>query len=359
MGVLSEKSGLATGRRLSHTRTRGTYKILVIRLGSLGDVLLTTPVLRELRRLFPHAELHYVTRRRYRELLVNSPCVDTLHLVPNNPGVVSLLGAGMKLRPVRFDLVVDLHSSLRSALLRSALGALSEMHYQPSRKRRLVAAHDGASGGAWASLTERFLETLSPLGVQAYPQRLELYWGEAAEQRAAALTRGMDYPLVAVAPGARWPTKRWLPERFAAVGDTLAREYRATVILVGDGSDKPICDQVASLMEETPRVVVGSTSVLETAAILVKCRLLVCNDSGLLHVARAVGTAVVAIFGPTGPELGYYPWEPYARALSLQMPCSPCTSKGSRRCPKHHFRCMRDLPVETVVEAARELWNLG
>ena len=195
--------------------------------------------------------------------------------------------------------------------------------------------------------------------MQPQAERLEIHLGDEAVRDAEALVSEMDLPIVAVAPGSRWPTKQWLPEGFAHVADALSAEHHASIVMVGDSADVPLCKRVASLMSGPSRGFCGQFSILQTAALLAKCRLLVCNDSGLFHVARATGTPSVAAFGPTGPQMGYYPWEPYARALSLQMPCSPCTSRGRRRCPKRHFRCMRDLSPETVLRAAHELGSLG
>ncbi len=329
--------------------------ILVIRLGALGDVLMTTPVLRELRIAFPEARLHYLTRERYDDLLAHNPCVDRVHTVPQEPGVPALLRAGWRLRGFDFDLVIDLHRSFRTHLVRTTLGARSEIVFRGElgRGSRPVTRADGR---VWPSLAERFLATLTRFGVQPQPERLELHVPESALDKASSVTRGLGRPLVAIAPGARWPTKRWIPEGFAAAGDALKRERHATIMLLGDAYDAPVCDRVRSIMQEESHAP-GPLSILETAAVLEKCRLLLCNDSGLFHVARAMGTPAVAVFGPTGPQMGYYPWEPYARSVSLDMPCSPCTSKGTRRCPKRHFRCMRDLSPHSVLRAADEIWG--
>ncbi len=328
-----------------------------MRLGSLGDVLLTTPVLRELAVAFPRAELHYLTRERYRELLAHNPCVTRIHTVPGRPGPVTLLKTGKRLRTLGFDLVIDLHRSFRSHLVRTALGATSEIVYRGDRGRGSRPSSRPGSP-AWTSLAERFLGTLTVFGIQPRPERLELYVDAGCAKKAAASLRGLDKPVVAIAPGARWATKRWIPEGFAAVADSLRRQRHAGVVLVGDADDAALCGEVLSLMREEARVLV-ELSILETAAVLERCRLLVCNDSGLFHVGRAMGTPAVAVFGPTGPQMGYYPWEPHARAVSLQLPCSPCTSKGSRRCSRRHFRCMKDLSPESVLRAADEVWGHG
>jgi heptosyltransferase-2 len=333
--------------------------VLVIRLGSLGDVLLTTPVLRELGIAFPHAELHYLTRRRYADLLSHHPSVRQLHLLPDGAGVRALLKTGLRLRRLQFDLVVDLHGSFRSRVVRSALGAGAEIVYEGLRSSERAGTPETPHLVEWPSLAERFLQTLAPFGVQPQAERLEIHLDQEAARKAEALVCGMDPPLVALAPGSRWAIKRWPAEGFAEVADALSSENHASIILLGDTADAPICDRVASRMAASAHCFCGKLSILETAAVLERCHLLVCNDSGLFHVARAAGTPSIAVFGPTGPQMGYYPWEPYARALSLQMPCSPCTRRGRRRCPKRHFRCMRNLSPDTVLRAANELWDLG
>ena len=162
----------------------------------------------------------------------------------------------------------------------------------------------------------------------------------------------MDGPIVAVAPGARWATKRWPAERFAAVADALARDGHR-IVLCGGPPDR---DAFAAFRAAARSKVAADLSFLPLdalAAALARVRLLVACDSGPVHLATAVGTPVLAIFGPTSATR----WGPPApgRALSLSLACAPCSNHGGDYCPEGHHRCLRDLAPEAVLAASREL----
>ena len=181
---------------------------------------------------------------------------------------------------------------------------------------------------------------------------------EAMEAHIArCLPHAFSRPLLAIAPGARWPTKRWPAERFAAVAQELARERGAVVVILGGPDEAHLASALCDNLEVPAINVAGSLSLMHSAALLSRCRLLISNDSGLMHMATAVRVPVVAIFGPTVQEFGFYPFQARAEVVSEPLSCRPCSTKGSLRCPRGHHACMQDISTARVLAAARTMWK--
>ena len=173
----------------------------------------------------------------------------------------------------------------------------------------------------------------------------------------AACRGGFRGPLLAVAPGARWPTKRWPVERFAAVAQDLAQERGAAVVVLGGPDESRLASALCDNLDVPVIHVAGTQPLMHSAALLSRCSLLISNDSGLMHMATALQVPVVAIFGPTVREFGFYPFQARAEVVSEPLPCRPCSTKGSIRCPRGHHACMQDISSARVLAAARTMWN--
>jgi heptosyltransferase-2 len=323
--------------------------ILVVRYSALGDVVLATSILEPLRARFPRARIEWVTDALYAPLLEGLPEVAAVHRLARE-GPSSALGLASQLRG-RFDVAIDLQHKVRSAAIarsaaplraafrrRTALGAvLSVFGSDPP----LVRAHQ----------TRLYAEALAPLGAFE-PGRLKISLSAQARVLAADALEGVRGPAVAIAPGARWGTKRWPAERFAAVADALAAEG-CEIVLCGGPSDR---DAFAAFRAATRARVAADLSFLPIdalAAAIARVGLLVACDSGPVHLATAVGTPVLALFGPTSTAR----WGPPApgRALALGLACAPCSNHGGDYCPEGHHRCLADLAPEAVLAAAREM----
>jgi heptosyltransferase-2 len=180
-----------------------------------------------------------------------------------------------------------------------------------------------------------------------------------ARERAVALLAEAGVvdgePLLAVAPGSIWGTKRWLPEGFASVVRSAA-DRRLIPVLVGPASERPLCDEIIRAAGARAANLAGRCLIPELAAVLARARALVSNDSGAGHVASAVGTPVVTIFGPTVPAFGYAPFGGDHRIVEHEtLPCRPCDRHGPEVCPLGHFRCMREVGADRVLEALDEV----
>lgn len=336
--------------------------ILVVQTAFLGDVVLTTPLLRELRRRHPDARIVVVAAPVGAAVLEGSPFADEIvpfdkRGVDRGPG--GTIRLARRLRSARFDAAVAAQRSARTGLLARVSGA------------RLRVGFAGASG-AWAydrrvpweassHAVRRYLALAGPLGgdpAGADPAPHLAVTSAARETAAWLLAQegiGDEAPILALAPGSVWGTKRWTPEGYARVAGH-GRRRGLQPVLVGAPEEGPLCERIAAATPGGVLVVAGRASIAETTAILARARALVTNDSGPAHVASAVGTPVVAIFGPTAPAFGYSPWGARSRVVELAgLACRPCHPHGPAVCPLGHHRCMRDLGAERVEAALDEL----
>ena len=346
-------------------------RILVIQTAYLGDLVLTTPLLRELSRANPAARISVLTTPLGREVFSGLPSLYELLVHGKRGGLSSWLAIrrlARSLRKRRFDTAIAAHRSHRSALLLRLSGA----------PRRIGFA---GAPGAWA-YTERVPRELRQHAVRRY-LRLGVAVGgrvEGADERPEIRFRQehrsrVDFELrklgvaegqalLALAPGSIWATKRWSPQGFAAVAAAAAARGLHPV-LVGSQDERRLAENVAALCPGPSTVLAGATSVKELAALLARSRVLVANDNGAGHVASAVGTPVVSIFGPTVPSLGYTPVGSWNRVVEhTALPCRPCDRHGQAVCPLGHFRCMREIEpgqvvrmIDRALDAAAEGWR--
>ena len=340
-------------------------RILVVRLTALGDVLLATPAVRALREANPQARIDWLTSAPYAELLEGLPFVDEV-LRFDQALDRGLAGSARLWRSVRgrgYDAVVDLQRKPRTVLLSLTSGADARLAAHRRSFPALLAAglgRDRPLRGPHQSL--RSLEALRPLLSQAaQPGPLQIGLLPAvraqAEQEVDKLLGGARLPLIALAPGAAHATKRWGAARFAEVGRDLSATGRE-LVLVGSAADAAVLDELRAGLGALPAIDARWLSLPALAVLLSRCPLVVSNDSGPVHLAQAVGTPVVSVFGPTSADR----WGPrgeQARAISLRLECSPCTNHGGAECPLGHHACMRDLPAASVAAAARALLELA
>lgn len=324
-------------------------KLLVLRYSALGDVVLATSVLDPLLEKFPGAHIEWVTDALYAPLLQGLSGLAAVHVLDRStPGASAAMRERLR---GQFDVALDLQHKVRSAFIAWGAAPRRLTFHRRNLRGALLALVGADRPLVRAHATQLYAEALAPLGVTA-PGRPRIHLSPGARALAAdALDRARG-PIVAIAPGARWATKRWPAERFAEVGDALAREG-ASLVLAGGPGDRDAFDTVRAHLRSPVAADLSPLPVDALAAALARVQLLIACDSGPVHLAAAVGTPVVALFGPTSPIR----WGPPApsRALSLGLACAPCSNHGGDFCPEGHHRCLADLGSEAVLSAAREL----
>jgi heptosyltransferase-2 len=310
--------------------------ILVVRFGALGDVVLTTPLLRALHRAHPDARVTMVTKAEWAPLLEGHPHVT--QVVPFHPGT-PLRSLARRLRDEAWDHRLDLHGSLRSRALRRLVGGRWHGWHKPRVRRALRVWAGIRTGPPIQPVAEQYFASVRPLGIVPDGGPPEIHPTESAERAAAAVLPAG--PFVALAVGASRPTKRWPPAHWNRLASLLQGRGLATVA-VGSTDDR---GRIATATDAS------GIGLGPTAAVLRRAAVVVAHDSGLMHLATGVGTPVVALFGPTDPALGYGPYRAAADVLARDLPCRPCSVYGSAHCPLRHQRCMIELMPETVADA--------
>jgi len=262
-----------------------------------------------------------------------------------------------------YDRIIDIHDSLRSRYLSANAGPVVRVNKRKLARLLLVKTKlnvYGRLGGA-PGVAERYLETVEDLDIRDDGKGLEVFPGPDHAERAAAALAGVSGAVIALAPGARHWNKMWPQERFVEASVQLVRRLRASVLLFGSAADLERSGWIEQRIRAAAAgaVVVnlsGRLSLLETAAAMDRASVVVTNDSGLMHLAAARKRPVVALFGPTVRELGFFPVGTRAEVLEVEdLRCRPCTHIGLSFCPKDHFRCMLDIPASRVVESATRL----
>jgi heptosyltransferase-2 len=328
-------------------------QILVVRLSSLGDVILTTPVLAAIKNSWPGTRIAVLTKKAFAPVFEGNPHVGEVLLFEER----GLRGWAMEIRRRRFDVVVDLHDTFRSRIWSFASGASHRMRYDKrAAARRQLVWFKKESPRLNGSIVDRYGETLAPFGIALVDKSPRLYFrseGRLSEEGEHRLGPG---PFLALAPGALHATKRWMPDRFAEAAHRLSRQTGYPIVLVGSSTDIPAAEAVVQALAAPFLNLVGKTSLREMMDVLRKSALLLTNDSGAMHVGAALSLPTVALFGPTVKAFGFFPTGGHTRVLEVpSLECRPCSLHGSKMCPRGHFQCMADISVDQVVSAATAL----
>lgn len=331
-------------------------RILLIRLSSLGDIVLTSPVTRALRRAFPDARIAITVKQSYEPLARLLPGVDEVLPFERSRGIGPLMA---RVRDERFEVIVDLHANPRSVLIAVLSGARQVIRYRKRRLARMGMVYTKQLSMPTWHTVDLYLAALAPLGITPLDRLPELIVHPAARQEIDDRLRRhgvMEHqPVIGLAPGASSPTKRWPAERFARLADRLQETDHAAIVLIGGPSDRPLTAAVVDAMAGHAIDWAGQVDLALLPAALHRCCVFVSNDSGPMHVSSAVGTPVVGLFGPTHPCLGFAPLGPHDVALSLDLDCSPCSLHGERPCWKGTHACLHDLTVDRVAMQTERL----
>jgi lipopolysaccharide heptosyltransferase II len=351
-------------------------KILIVRRGAIGDVLLSTPLLRALRENFPAAHIAYLVGRWSREAVLNNPCIDEVMTFNDRVWLDWFSHMREKIKTIRdirsrgFDTVITLDGEFWFNFLLAFSGAHTRIGFDAEGSGfalthtvpyTISMMHSGVAHRA-----EMFLRLLHPLGVKDFTRGgMELHIG--GKDRAEAIrfleSRGVrpGDAVVAIAPGGcsnpatAQPSKRWGPDGFAKVADTLIETLGARIVLMGKGEgDVEAATAVEGLMKGKPINSVDRFSLAEAAALIENSALFISNDTGLMHAASSTSTPIVAVFGPTNPsDCGpYVSGSKRAAVVRKKLECSNCYE---RKCPRAFQECMELVTAEDVVSAARAL----
>jgi heptosyltransferase-2 len=336
------------------TAANASVQVMVLRFSSAGDVLLTAPALRALRAHWPRCHITFVTRTAFAPLVIRQPHIDSVVAVPRR---LSLWSIYKMLAAYSPQLILDLHGSLRSRLLCLLLRPQRSVAWH---KRDLSQTLGQRLGGARAvgkqQMVARYHAAVQRLtGATLCAQPLRYQVPEAAQAQADAYLEAQNIdlsrPLVGISPGAQWATKRWPVAYFAEVISWLQARH-VQVILTGSPEERPLHLAVQRLVPQAASLA-GCGDLAVLGGFLARCTAVVANDSGPMHLARALQVPTVAIFGSTDPR--QFDFTGHA-VLYSALDCAPCTFYGRAACPRGHLRCLTSIaPGQVTAVLARWL----
>jgi lipopolysaccharide heptosyltransferase II len=327
------------------------HRILLLRLSSIGDVILTTPFLRRFKAVYPDCEIDYVVKKEYAELLRDNPHIARLIEFDAENGMAGLLELRKQLAKNRYDLVFDLHDNFRTLLLRRNPGAAVHVFRKRTLKKFLLVRFRKNLLASDPPVAERYMETARRYGIRPDDLGPEVTVSESIARQAlikltaAGWTDGSR--IIGICPGSRHFTKRWPGRNWMELCRTILERSDYSVIVFGGPDDCDTGGELAAIDRRRIFDLCGVLTLPETAAAMSHCAAVVANDSGLMHLATARRIPVLAIFGGTTRELGFFPYNSKASVLEANdLPCRPCHHIGRPACPEKHFACMERITAE-------------
>jgi heptosyltransferase-2 len=323
-------------------------QILIIRLSSIGDIVLTTPILRQLKSTFPNATIDALTKPAYSTILHGNPALRTIFTAEN-------------FKPeLRYDLIVDLQNNLTSRKYHR-LGEKIVVYRKENWKKFLLVHFKVNLYQGYESVVERYAKSLAPFGVRLDEKGCEIFLSHE-EEKFGKEHRTAEMPVLAVCFGAKHFTKRFPSERFASALNHLLEKKVMEVWLLGGKEDAPFAKMILEQVKrkETVKDFSGKYTLRETASLLASADAVLSNDTGLMHIAAAFQKPIVVLFGSSVKEFGFLPYKVPFSLLEVEgLACRPCSHIGRKRCPKSHFKCMHEIPEERILRAIENALKQG
>lgn len=314
--------------------------ILVIRLGSIGDVVLASAPVINLKLSFSDSRIYFLTREQNAPLVRMMTGVDEVIALPRKISLLELFRTGEFFDKLGIDIICDLHGNFRSKYWMRHIAASVKAHYPKRRRERLLAVRLHRIDPIAPHTIDLYNAAVTDCGGDVYTRRPSL--------RLPRPYRSVDRkPIVAIAPGASYPTKQWPQERFKKLISELQDRGIADIFLLLTDNDKTIFES-GSRQESSGTFIKINTPLPEVAAGIAAADLLLCNDSGLMHIGSAVGTPVLALFGPTHPTLGFAPRGWHDEIIQVEEPCRPCSLHGKKLCFRDKQYCFDRIEVDFV-----------
>lgn len=329
-------------------------KILIIRLGSLGDIVLTSATVINLKLAYPESELHYLCKDKFKSLVELIPGVDRIHSLPEDISLAGYTKLLFDLDKNNFDMVFDLHGNFRSWLARKIISADIKNVYPKRRVERMMAVKKKEFGEQYPHTIDLYNSAISEHVARIHCSRPQLKIVSDKFDKQIEQFQSDNDRFVVIAPGAAHPTKQWPIENFAETARLLNLEVGLGIVWAVTSIDKDYmlpqndipADSFIKLVDHS----INSLSVL-----IEQAEIVLANDSGLMHVASAVNTPVVAMFGPTHPVLGFSPAGLFDRIIQVDEPCRPCSLHGKTECYRESRFCFDRLEPRRLVNHIKPL----
>ena len=330
---------------VSQNAIGGKMRILIIRLSSIGDVILTTPILKKIKEKNPNIKIDFLVLDRFKEAIIGNPNIDNLIIFEkgNHDGIKNIRKFAKGLKENNYDYIFDLHSKIRSKLLTTFIGVRSFRYIKRSLYKTILVKLKLIKYRANSTIVKNYFDTFKILGINYTGEDLEFNFSKDDEKKVE------DYKnYVVFAPGASKNTKKWTIEGFGSLAELIKKKYKKNIILIGSKGERNECENINKKSGNICINLAGKLSLKESGALLSKAEFLITNDSGPFHIGRGVKTKSYVIFGPTDPNM--FEYDELGVLIYGKESCSPCSLHGDKKCPKGHFNCMKNISPEDIMK---------
>lgn len=325
-------------------------KFLILRLSSIGDIVLTTPVVRNLKQQVENAEIHYLTKPQFKSILENNPYIDKVHILKK-----SFRETVTELLYEHYDYIIDLHSNVRTLRFKNRLKIISFSFHKLNWEKWLL-VNFKKNKMPDVHIVDRYMETLKVFDVVNDQKGLDYFISEKDEVDLSSISQELKNGYIGVVVGAFHNTKKLTPEKLISICKMLDKP----VLLLGGPENKEEAEKIKNAVGEKCYNTCGNYNINQSASLVKQANVILTPDTGLMHIASAFHKKIVSVWGNTVPEFGMYPYLPHPDSEIVEvkgLKCRPCTKIGFTECPKKHFRCIHDLDANYIARRILELYN--
>jgi ADP-heptose:LPS heptosyltransferase len=323
-------------------------KFLIIRLSSIGDIVLTTPIVRCLKRQVPNVEIHYLTKTEYTPLLISNPYIDKVHSFEG-----SLVNTMSRLKVENIDYIIDLHHNLRSQIIKFLLNKPS-FSFHKFNFLKWLRVKFKIDLLPKVHIVDRYMNTIKTFGASDDFEGLDYFISEKDVIKAEDLPQQLQNGYIVVAIGAKHFTKQLPVQQLIKLCDNI----NLPIILLGSNTDFSKAELVCQRSKKSIYNGCGKYSINQSASLIMNSKLIITPDTGVMHISAAYHKIILSIWGNTVPEFGMYPYLPHPDSKIFEirdLPCRPCSKIGFPECPKGHFYCMNRQPVNLIADYTNSL----
>ena len=324
-------------------------KFLIIRFSSIGDIVLTTPVLRCIKSQVEDAEIHYLTKKAFENILSPNPYIDKLYLLDG-----SLNELIPQLKSADFDYIIDLHHNLRSSIVKHRVRAVSFSFYKANFEKWLM-VNFKINRLPKVPIVDRYLDTVSLFDIKNDENGLDFFIDQKDEVDVKLLPESFQNGYVGFVIGAKHATKKMPKEKIVQI----VKSAGLPVVLLGGKEDLKEAMFIQEQAGENCFNACGKFNLGQSASLVRQARIIITHDTGLMHIAAAFRKKIISIWGNTIPEFGMYPYLPDTQSKFFEvkgLKCRPCSKIGYQKCPKGHFDCMNKIDVKEIANLAKTLF---
>ena len=324
-------------------------KFLILRFSSIGDIVLTTPVIRNLKAQFEGADIHYLTKPQFSSILEDNPYVNKVHVLKDAFG-----DTVEELKYEHYDYIIDLHRNIRSARFKRRLKIIS-FSFEKLNWEKWLLVNFKKNKMPNVHIVDRYLDTLKVFDVKNDNKGLDYFIPVKDEVDIQTISEELKNGYVGVVVGAYHNTKKLTKNKLISI----CKKINKPIVLLGGPDNKEEGEEVKNAVKERIYNTCGSYNINQSASLVKQANVILSPDTGLMHIASAFKKKIVSVWGNTVPEFGMYPYLPHTDSEIMEIKdlnCRPCTKIGFKECPKKHFKCINDLDEDYIVNKISDLY---